>query len=268
MPSPIITLTTDFGLRDPYVAEMKAVVLGISPDSRIVDITHEIEKFNIRMGAYILAAASSYFPKGTIHVAVVDPGVGTRRRAVLVQAEDQYYVGPDNGVLALATERRGTRHIYGIENPEFMLPEISNTFHGRDIFAPAAAYLASGISPSEFGPEIHGIVTSRFAKIRRRENSLAGEVIHVDGFGNIVTNLRERDLEAMGAKETINIQLEDTALELKLCRAYSEVQLQKPLAIVGSHSFLEISINQGEAAKTFDVSVGDKVTVYRSGSGL
>lgn len=268
MTSKIITLTTDFGLRDPYVAEMKAVILNINPDSKIVDITHEIEKFNIRMGSYILAAASSFFPKGTIHVAVIDPSVGTRRQAILVQTENHYYIGPDNGVLALATESQVTERIYRIENPRFMLPKISYTFHGRDIFAPAAAYLAKGISPSEFGQEIQEVVRPRFAKTIQTKNSLTGEVIHVDGFGNIITNLREEDLETIGARSMINLQLRNTALELKLCRTYSEVGPQRALAIIGSHNFLEISINQGNAARCFKTSVGDKVKAYRSGSSL
>ena len=262
MPSKIITLTTDFGLKDPYAAEMKAVILSISSDAKIVDITHEIEKFSIRMGAYMLAAACPYFPKGTIHVAVIDPGVGTKRKAILIQTKNGCFIGPDNGVLALAAKGQGIRHIYRIENSRFMLPRISNTFHGRDIFAPAAAYLANGIPPSGFGREIHKAVMPKFAKIIKRKNALTGEVIHTDGFGNIITNLREEDLEIMGMKKTVNLKLKDTRLKLKLCKAYSEVKAQQPLAIIGSHNFLEISINQGNAAENFQTRVGDKVTLY------
>jgi S-adenosylmethionine hydrolase len=262
--NPIITLTTDFGLRDQYVAEMKAVILGICPAAEIVDITHQIEKFNIRMGAYTLVVATPYFPDGTIHVAVVDPGVGTKRRAVLVQTESSYYIGPDNGVLALAAKNQGVRHIYEIGNPKFMLPRISNTFHGRDVFAPAAAHLANGILPSEFGQEIREIVTPKFARLTKRKNVLVGEVIHTDGFGNAVTNLREKDLECMDAKAIVNLKLGNVRLKLKLCKAYDEVEPQKPLAIIGSHNFLEISINQGNAAEKFQMRVGDKVTLYHS----
>lgn len=264
MPNPIITLTTDFGLKDPYVAEMKAVILNISPNTKIVDITHQIEKFNIRMGAYVLAAASSYFPKGTIHVVVVDPGVGTRRKAILIQTKKGYFIGPDNGVLALAAENQGIEHVYKITNPKLKLPKISNTFHGRDIFAPAAAHLAKGTPPSEFGPEIHKIVTPKFAKITRRKGGLIGEIIHIDGFGNIVTNFSEKELESMGIKGMVNIKLKNTRLKLKLCKVYAEVEARKPLAIIGSHNFLEISVNQGNAADTFKTKVGDKVTLYRS----
>lgn len=262
MPTKIITLTTDFGLKDPYAAEMKAVILSISPKTKTVDITHEIEKFNIRMGAYTLAAACPYFPKGTIHVAVIDPGVGTKRKAILIQTRNSYFIGPDNGVLVLAAKGQGIKHIYRIENPKFMLPRISNTFHGRDVFAPAAAHLANGISPSEFGPEIHEIVMPKFAKITERKNTLTGEVIHIDGFGNIVTNFTEKELESMGIKKTVHLKLKNTELKLKLCKAYAEVNARQPLAIIGSHNFLEISINQGNAAQNSQIRVGDKVTIY------
>ena len=262
MPSAIITLTTDFGLRDPYVAEMKAVILSINPNVTIVDITHQIEKFNIRMGAYILAAATPHFPKGTIHVAVVDPGVGTKRRAILVQTKGGYFIGPDNGVLMLAARNQGVRHIYRIENPKFMLPRVSDTFHGRDVFAPAAAYLAKGELPSKFGSEIRDAVMPVFAKIMRRKGVLIGEVIHVDDFGNVVTNFGEKELELLKGKETVNIRLKGVRLRFKLCRAYADVKPQEPLAIFGSHNFLEISVNQGNAAERFGVKVGDKVAVY------
>ena len=263
MSNPIITLTTDFGLRDPYVAEMKAVILGISPEVKIVDITHQIEKFNIRMGAYVLAAASSYFPKGAIHTVVVDPGVGTKREAILIQTKQHYLIGPDNGVLALTAEIQGIKHIYKIANPNLMLPKISHTFHGRDIFAPAAAHVAKGRPLSDFGPEIHRIVTPKFAKTTKKRNTLIGEVAHTDGFGNIVTNFTEKEIKSMGIKATVNLKLRNTRLKLRLCKAYAEIEAQ-PLAIIGSHNFLEISINQGNAAEYFETKAGDEVTLYRS----
>jgi len=260
----LITLTTDFGLLDPYVAEIKAVIYGINPDAKIVDISHQIEKFNIRMGAYVLASAAPYFPKGTIHIAVVDPGVGTKRKPILIETEKGFFIGPDNGILALAAEKQGIKHVYEIANPKYMLPKISTTFHGRDIFAPAAAHLSKGVSPSEFGPEIWQIVKPRFAKIVRRGSMLVGEVIHVDGFGNVITNFTAKELESLGIRENLNLKIGETALKLRLCRAYAEVEAKKPLAIIGSHDFLEISVNQGNAARMFKVKAGDKVTLYRS----
>ncbi len=137
----MITLTSDFGLKDPYVAEMKGVILTINPNATLVDITHEIEKFNVRAAAFALASAAPYFPDGTVHLAVVDPGVGTDRRAIVIQTKKGFFVGPDNGVLVLAAQSQGIEHMYQLSNPKFMMPKVSSTFHGRDIFAPAAAYL-------------------------------------------------------------------------------------------------------------------------------
>ena len=164
----MITLTSDFGLKDPYVAEMKGVILTINPNATIIDITHDVEKFDIRMGAFMLASAAPYFPKGTVHLAVVDPGVGTERRAILVQTKQGFFVGPDNGVLMLAAKNQGIEHIYELSNPKFMLPKVSATFHGRDIFAPAAAYLDIGVKPAEFGPEITDAVMPEFVHVKRR----------------------------------------------------------------------------------------------------
>jgi S-adenosylmethionine hydrolase len=264
MLNPIVTLTTDFGLKDPYVAEMKAVILSINSNAVIVDITHEIEKFNVQMGAYVLASASPYFPKGTIHVVVVDPGVGTRRRPILIQTKRGFYIGPDNGVLVLAAKNQGIEHIYEIKNRKFMMPKISNTFHGRDVFAPAAAHLTKGTQPSEFGPEIREIVIPKFAKVVQRDGAFFGEVLHVDDFGNVITNFREKELKALRIRDMVSLEIKGANLKLKLCKAYAEVGAQKPLAIIGSHNFLEISINQGNAAKTFKIEVGDEVKLYRS----
>jgi len=262
MSCPLVTLTTDFGLREPYVAEMKAVILSLSPNATVVDITHQIDKFNVRMGAYVLASASSQFPDGTVHVAVVDPGVGTKRRPIIVQTDKCFFVGPDNGVLALAVKNIGGKtRIYGITNSEFMLPRVSSTFHGRDIFAPAAAHLAMGIHPAEFGPEIHQMILPKFAKIIRRRDTLEGQVIHIDDFGNIITSFTEKELRTMKIKDKLNVRVGGTELTLMLCMAYGDVEKRQPLAIIGSHNFLEISVNQGNAGKTFKARVDDKVVL-------
>jgi len=260
----MITLTTDFGLKDPYAAEMKAVILGISPNAVIIDITHEVAKFNVRMGAYVLSSAAPYFPRGTIHVAVVDPGVGTQRRPILIQTKQGFFVGPDNGILVMATENQGIKRIYEITNPKFMLSKVSSTFHGRDVFAPAAAHLAGRVNPAEFGPEIHEITKPEFAKVTKRKNVLFGEVLHVDNFGNIITNVRETELARIRVKERVNVELPDHKLKLKFCRAYADAKPQEPLALIGSHSYLEIAMNQGDAAAKFNTKAGDKVTVSLS----
>lgn len=251
-------------MKDPYVAEMKAVILSISPDVTIIDVTHEIEKFNIRMGAFVLASAVSYFPKGAVHVAVVDPGVGTRRRALLVQTPQGFLMGPDNGILALAARRQGVKSVHEITNRKFMLPSISRTFQGIDLFAPAAAHLANGTPPAKFGPRIHKIVDPQFAEIVKKKDSLVGEVIHVDGFGNIITNIGKTDLEPLDIKNMVEVRLGTTKLKLKFCKAYAEVGTGSPLAIVGSHDFLEIALNRGNVAKRFEIKIGDTVTLCRS----
>jgi S-adenosylmethionine hydrolase len=170
--------------------------------------------------------------------------------------------------LALAANSQGIEHIYEITNRKLTLPRISSTFHGRDIFAPAAAHLANETSPEEFGPEIHKIVMPKFAKVIRRKHMLIGEVMYVDGFGNIITNFGEKEVELMKIKHIANVKLGNARLKLKFCKTYAEVKPQKPLALIGSHNFLEISINQGNAAETFKIKSGDKVTLYRSCSNL
>jgi S-adenosylmethionine hydrolase len=258
----IITLTTDFGLKDPYAAEMKAAILSISPDATIVDLTHEIAQFSIRMGAYVLASAAPYFPEGTIHVAVVDPSVGTRRRPILIQTRHSFFVGPDNGLLILAAERQGISCIREITNTRLMLPRVSSTFHGRDVFAPAAAHLANGVAPAEFGPEIHDAVKPEFAKVTLRKGVLVGDVLHVDNFGNIITNISEKEVARIRAADVVNVELPNQELKLKFCKAYSEAKPQEPLALIGSHGYLEISLNQGDAAEKFKARPGDKIKLF------
>jgi S-adenosylmethionine hydrolase len=259
MPGKIITLTTDFGLKDPYAAEMKAAILSICPNAVIVDITHEVAKFNTRMGAYVLASAAPYFPKNSVHVAVVDPGVGTQRRPIVIQTSKGFFVGPDNGLLVLAAEKQGIMRVHELTNPRFMLPEVSNTFHGRDIFAPAASHLLNGVKPAEFGPEIREAVKPEFANVTRRNGMLVGEVLHVDGFGNIITNINEKEVAQSHVKGAVSVELTSYKLKLKLGKAYGEAEPRKPLALIGSHNFLEIALNQGNAAEKFKTKPGDKI---------
>jgi S-adenosylmethionine hydrolase len=264
---PLVTLLSDFGLKDPYVAEMKAVITGISPDARIVDITHSIDKFNVRMGAFILASALRYFPEGTIHVAVVDPGVGTKRRALIIQTKRCFCVGPDNGLLMLAAERDGIKRVYAIVNSKFMLPRISSTFHGRDIFAPVTAHLANGTPPRKFGPEVKDYYMPRFAKpVLQADGEFAGEVLYIDDFGNLITNITSEDLKKVGieAPRPLAVRLKDTLLRLSFCRAYGEVPLRSPLALIDSYDFLEIAVNQGNASRKLKVKVGDAVIVSQA----
>jgi len=262
--TPLITLLSDFGLKDPYVAEMKAVILRICPEARIIDVSHLIEKFNIRMGAFVLSSATRYFPKDTIHVAVVDPSVGTKRCALLVETKHAFYIGPDNGLLMLAAQREGIQHVYAITNPKLMLPHVSFTFHGRDVFAPAAAHLANRTPPSNFGQEIRDYTVPKFAKPILKAAKLMGEILHIDDFGNIITNLMSKDLEKMGIepRKLLSIKLKNKTLwNIRFCTAYGDVAAKTVLALIGSHGFLEIAVNQGNASNMLKTRVGDVVAV-------
>jgi len=255
----IISLLSDFGHKDPYVAEMKAVILSINPQAHIVDITHEIEKFNIRMGAYVLASATPYFPPNTIHVAVVDPGVGTKRRPIIAETSRSLYVGPDNGLLMLAAHKEHIKKVYKIDNPKYMLSKVSKTFHGREIFAPAAAHLTEGNKPSDFGPAIQDYILPEFAKPQARNGELLGEVLHIDDFGNIVSNITLEDLEKIGFHKgsSLLVILGSKTLNIQFCSAYGEVPVGTPLALIGSSNFLEVAVNQESASRNFGATVGD-----------
>ena len=263
MARPVITLTTDFGTRDPYVASMKGVILSICPGAVVVDVTHDVPKFNVRAGALILAQASTWFPPGTVHVGVVDPGVGTERRAIVVKARKYLFVGPDNGLLVLAARRDGLEAVYAVENEALFLPKVSRTFHGRDIFAPVAARLALGLSPSEVGPEVSDYVVPSFAEPRAEGGVAIGEVMHIDGFGNIITNIPEELLEELGISDgsRLSVRVGEHELKLRLCSAYGDVRPGSFLAIVDSWGMLEVAMNLGSAARALGVRPGDRVEV-------
>lgn len=261
----IISLLSDFGLKDPYVAEMKGVILSISPHAIIVDISHEIDKFNIRMGAFILASAAPYFPKKTVHVAVVDPGVGTKRLPIIVETNRSFYVGPDNGLLILAAQKESIINVYQITNQKYTLYSLSNTFHGRDIFAPIAAYLAKGLKPSSFGHLINDYVVPNYSKSTIKNCELTGEVLQIDDFGNIISNISIEDFSTseIHEGELLSVKIGNKTLNLYFYSAYGEAKIGTPLVLFNSSSFLEISVNQGKASKLFKTKVGDSVKVSR-----
>jgi S-adenosylmethionine hydrolase len=254
----LITLTTDFGLKDPYVAEMKGVILGISSEAKIVDVSHEVDKFDVRMAAFMLASVAPYFPESTVHLAVVDPGVGTDRRAIVVQTKRDCFVGPDNGVLMLAAETQIIEHVYELTNPTYRLKYVSGTFHGRDIFAPAAAYLDKGVKPETLGPEIIDPINPKFTHIRRQNGVLQGEVLHVDNFGNIITNLTSRDLPKV---DSVNVMFNTLSFQLALSKTYGRSKPLEIIALIGGHGFLELALNQGSFAKKYQIQVGSRVEV-------
>jgi S-adenosyl-L-methionine hydrolase (adenosine-forming) len=254
----MITLTTDFGLRDPYVAEMKGVIMTINPKAKLIDITHDVKKFNIQMGSFILASSAPYFPEGTTHLAMVDPGVGSQRRGIAVQTKRGFFVGPDNGVLMLAAQSEGIESICELSNANLMLPQTSNTFHGRDIFAPAAAYLDRGTQLRDFGSEIKDPVLPQFSGVEQNAGVLNGEILYIDSFGNVIFNIREKN---MPTSMEIDVKLPHISLKLKFCKTYLEAAIGEPVVLVGSHGFLELALNQGNAAEKFHVKIGDKIAV-------
>ena len=258
---PTITLLSDFGLKDSYVAQMKATILSICPEATIVDISHQVERHNLRMGAFILASAAPYFPHGTIHVAVVDPGVGGKRRPIIIETNRSFYVGPDNGLLLLAAKSDGIERVYHIVEKRFMAERISATFHGRDIFAPVAAHVANGVEPSRIGRVINDFLVPDYAEAKIRRGAVDCEVVHIDGFGNVVTNIHSKDLgrTVMRYGSSFKLKHKGKSVGLKLYRTYSDVQVGTLLGLIGSHGFLDIAVNQGSAAERLDVTQGSKL---------
>jgi S-adenosylmethionine hydrolase len=259
---PIITLTTDFGLTDHFVGTMKGVILGICPDAEIVDISHDVAPFEISQGGFLLAQACSYFPAGTIHVAIVDPGVGTARRPILVQATGHYFIGPDNGVLAMMY-REVPHKVREITNGKYFLHPLSRTFHGRDIFAPAAAHLASGVRPASFGKLIDDHLKVEFYKPQRSARRVwSGTILHVDRFGNLITNfrldefpdIRTRPFEMAAGPRKIH----------RLALNYADSEPGEVFLIAGSSGYLELAANQAPAAKLLGCGPGApaELTLY------
>jgi hypothetical protein len=247
---------------------MKAVILGFCADTQIVDISHGIEKFCVRMGAFILASALPYFPEGAVYVAVVDPGVGTNRRPIVVETKRSIIIGPDNGLLMLASAKEGLKHVYEISKADFMLPRVSKTFHGRDVFAPVAAHLLMGRLPSEVGFEIDDYFVPKYAKPAIRNGKLIGEVLHIDDFGNIITNISEKNLNKIGVEQhtPLLIKLERQVLRARYGSAYSEVDVNELLALIGGHGFLEIALNRSNAAEKLRARAEMKVQLCGSQS--
>jgi S-adenosylmethionine hydrolase len=256
----MITLTTDFGLKDPYVATLKGVIYTINPHAKIIDLTHNIEKFNLRSGAFVLAATVPYFPSGTIHVVVVDPGVGTARRALVVQTKQAFFVGPDNGILMLAAKRQGIEHVYELSNSRFWLTGVSNTFHGRDIFVPVAAYLDRGIAVTAVGSEITPPPMPNFGCVTNKAGVICGEVLYIDDFGNVITNISGEALPNC----MLQVDLAGVSFQLSLTKTYAQTKPQGAVVLIGSHGFLELALNQGHFAKKYPVRIGDPIKITQT----
>lgn len=257
----LITLLTDFGVADGYVGIMKGVMFGIAPSVQIVDLSHEIGPQDIRAGALILRSAIPFFPRATVHVAVVDPGVGSVRAAVVVQScAGNFFVAPDNGLVAPAVEADGGAvGIWRIENPSYIRSMVSNTFHGRDVFAPAAAHLAIGIAAEQFGVRLPSLTPLALPKPARSATCVRGEVIYVDRFGNLVTNISHSDLDAV-ATNRVSVSMPNV-LDIPLVKAYAHGAPSGPLAIINSWGLLEIAVRDGNAARQLGATYGATVTV-------
>ena len=257
--TPIITLTTDFGYADPFVGIMKGVILCITPDLQIIDLNHGIPPQDIRAAALTLAASVDYFPQGTIHVAVVDPGVGSERRPILIHSAGQYFVGPDNGVFSFALKDKQSLLIVHLSNEAYFLQPKSQTFHGRDIFAPVAAHLARGVPVAEFGSPSKEWVSLCWPTVERAGEFIVGEVLYIDRFGNLFTNIQERDLAGV-AREKIRIHLKEVEIQ-RLSQSYVAGDKDTYIALVNSWGLVEIASYNDNAASRSGAKIGDKVRV-------
>jgi hypothetical protein len=260
---PIITLTTDFGLNDHFVGTMKGVILAIEPEAEIIDICHSVQAFDVLDGALAIAQSYSYFPSGTVHMVIVDPGVGTARRPIIVTSERHHFVAPDNGVLSLIyqkEERLSVRHVTG---EHYFLQPVSNTFHARDVFSPVAAYLAKGVDPLKFGEEVTDFVRFSAPKPKAvNESTLRGVVLKVDRFGNLITNITPQDAPMLFAEDPTAFKIVVGKREVtEIKEAYALGAPGEVFGILGSMGYLEIAANRGAAAQIIGVGKGTDVNI-------
>jgi S-adenosylmethionine hydrolase len=258
MKNPIVTLLTDFGTKDHYVASMKGVILSINPKCKIVDITHQIHPQDILGGAFVLANAFSYFPEGTIHLAVVDPEVGSARHPILLVTDHHFFVGPDNGVFSFVLRKERMKEAYLLTQKRFFLSEISPTFHGRDLFAPVAGHLTLGVSPKAFGKRVDSLKNLTHTDPKMRGGELVGEVIHIDSFGNLITNIDRETFSKFIQRGSFLIRAGRKTIQT-VTRGYWEGKKGEPFALFGSSGYLEIAVKEGSAEKKLKMKRGDQV---------
>ena len=260
---PIISLLTDFGLKDPFVGIMKGVILNINPNVNIVDITHEVESHNILEGAMILGSAYPYLPKGTIFLTVVDPGVGSERRPILAETDDYCFIAPDNGLLSNVYKDTALKKVLEITSSQFFLNEVSDSFHGRDIFAPIASWLSKGTDLSEFGHEIDDYIRISVPKPKSEHNRIKGEIIYIDKFGNLISNINQSLFEkALSASSKRKVRVAIGPHEIhKISRSYIEAKKDEASALFNSFGNLEIFALMKSASSLFDMEKGEEITV-------
>ncbi|OEU50176.1 MAG: hypothetical protein BA871_16275 [Desulfuromonadales bacterium C00003096] len=256
----ILAFLSDFGLKDPYAGIVKAVVLGINPALRIVDISHQVAPQDVMGGAFVLGSAFREFPPGTVFLAVVDPGVGSQRINLLAVTERYTFLAPDNGLLSMVFRYSKKVTCFSIDNSRYFRNPVSDTFHGRDIFAPVAAHLTLGVKPQSFGPPCPNPVRLPWPEPLIRDQYIEGEVIHVDGFGSLILNI---PADLIQHREPVRKQFKANirGMELPLLSTYSDVAKGKPIALIGSSGFLEVAVNQGSAAEVLDAGVGEPVVI-------
>jgi S-adenosylmethionine hydrolase len=259
-----ITLLSDFGSASGYPAAMKGVILSLYPSAQIVDISHDVERHHIRAGAFLLWMVAPYFPEKTVHCAVVDPGVGTARRALAIASGGHFFVGPDNGLLIPAAERLGEPKVHHIQNEKYFRPEVSRTFHGRDIFAPAAAYLAQGLPLPELGPPITEYIKLSFGEGIRRGRILEGEIIYIDSFGNVITNIAGKLLHELAQPGTmLVVEVSRKVVSARSAQTYGEAEPNELIVTVGSHGQVEIAAVRESAATRLRARPGESVRIQR-----
>jgi len=257
---PIITLLTDYGIKDTYVAEMKGAILRILPEATLIDLSHDVGNYSIDEGAFHMARSVPYFPEGTVHVGVVDPGVGSRRKGIIIKAKGAWLVGPDNGLLAPAAERLGVEKVYEITNRALLPVKFSEVFDGRDTFGPTGALLAKGVDPEEIGPEIDEYIRLPMYEPTITEDGFEATIIHVDGFGNMVTNVTYEVLDRLGVSggSVFDVEVSNKRYRLPYVRRFSAVPDGELLLLVAGGGYMEFAVNQGNAQERLGIGKGEK----------
>jgi S-adenosylmethionine hydrolase len=254
MNRPVISLLTDFGTRDAFVGIMKGVILSLHPEVQLVDLSHEVPAQDILAGALLLRSAAPFFPLGTIHVAVIDPGVGSERRALLVETQQAFFIGPDNGLLSLAVPAESVVRMIHLKNEDFFLAHRSHTFHGRDVFAPVAAQVARGVAVELFGPSVPEMERIALPAVERRETALIGSVIYIDHFGNVMSNITEADIRPF-SRDRLLVSIGHVQIK-GVVPTYAAGEIGTPIALINSWGMLEIAVRNGSAAQQFEIQLG------------
>ena len=263
---PIITLLTDFGIEDEYVGVMKGAILSIHPQAIIVDLSHQVSPHRVLEAAYILEASYRYFPEGTIHTIVVDPGVGTDRKIIVLRKDGHVFIAPDNGVLSMILDAGGIEFVVAVENDDFFLKPVSETFHGRDIFAPVAAHLSKGLVPSRLGAEIIPDQLARVEIVRpyiSEKKEIIGGIVAIDHFGNLITDIHRGMLTEFKKSlhdSRVLVQVSGQSIT-GLSKGYEANDYGRSLALIGSRGYLEIAVCRGSAREVFHAQIGDRVRV-------